>query len=377
MGTAPVWFSWMIIFFILGFFLIFFIIAWKVVRDIQKAFNRSFIMPRDTAVALAAIKSSEDPEVLRRHLGEVFLSFQRAWSSFDLAALPALLTTTLFPRIALELGVLKQLGRRNEMKNVEIKNISFLEYGASSDGQGSACIAAITASAQDRLVALKEGRVLFEDESTFTEYWEFRRQQNRWKLYAIRQETESAEKLNPSIKKFAATHDFFYDPDFGRLLLPSGGILFSQGDFAEADINNHVIGEYKKTIIEFYSYTPPSSLVNYVVAQAILPKTYANILVQRLDSKMESLDPEKKMRKIKLESNDFNKKFILWSDRADYTSALELLTPNFMERISRLTFEINIEIIGEVLYLYTEEHRNIGYDDLLEVLHWAFEEMKM
>jgi hypothetical protein len=47
-----------------------------------------------------------------------------------------------------------------------------------------------------------------------------------------------------------------------------------------------------------------------------------------------------------------------------------------MERIYALDFEINIEVIDNVLYLYSPS-KNIAYNDMLEVLSWAFEEMKM
>ena len=47
-----------------------------------------------------------------------------------------------------------------------------------------------------------------------------------------------------------------------------------------------------------------------------------------------------------------------------------------MEKIYSLNFEINIEVVDNVLYIYAPGVL-INYDEMLEVLVWAFEEMKL
>ena len=47
-----------------------------------------------------------------------------------------------------------------------------------------------------------------------------------------------------------------------------------------------------------------------------------------------------------------------------------------MEKIYKQEYEINIEVVDNVLYIYSPSS-NINYSDLLDVLSWAFEEMKM
>ena len=58
-------------------------------------------------------------------------------------------------------------------------------------------------------------------------------------------------------------------------------------------------------------------------------------------------------------------------------AATELLTPNFMEKIYGLPFELNIEVVDNVVYFFTKNRGADNYQQMLEVLSWAFDEMKM
>ena len=184
----------------------------------------------------------------------------------------------------------------------------------------------------------------------------------------------------PAIVDFAKKNDFFYDPDFGWLMMPNKGVIFRKSNFKTSDINNHVIGYYRDKIVEFYTFqaftgdNDSASSSVYVVAQAILPINYKNILIKK-KRRLFNFKP-KGLRKIELESVEFNKKFCLWAHSDDQVSSFELLTPNFMEKIYNLPFEVNIEIVGSFLYFYTKKN-NILYDQMLEILSWAFDDMKM
>ena len=111
------------------------------------------------------------------------------------------------------------------------------------------------------------------------------------------------------------------------------------------------------------------------IAQSILPKHYDDILVT--EKSWYGFKPKAKgLIKVSTESNDFNKKFAVWAAKPDRATSFELLAPNFMEKIYSLNFEINIEVVDNVLYIYAPGVL-INYDEMLEVLVWAFEEMKL
>ena len=129
--------------------------------------------------------------------------------------------------------------------------------------------------------------------------------------------------------------------------------------------------------VEFYSYEPKAGtgMKPFTVAQAILPRSYDDILVT--EKSWYDFKPKAKgLNRIETESVEFNKKFAVWAADADKATSFELLATNFMERIYALDFEINIEVVDNVLYLYSPSS-NIAYQDMLDVLSWAFEEMKM
>lgn len=303
---------------------------------------------------------------------ERFFLVSTILTAFDLRTLPTLLTLSLFQKIALELGALKQQGRQNKIDQVKVKNERlFTESGTKTTS--TKVIAQIQAQARDQL--FEAGELVSEDQSTFVEYWEFLQEKSVWKLNAIRQGTEVADKLNPEIQAFAAKQGFFYDPDFGSLMLPNKGVLFGRTRYQNADINNHVIGEFRKVIVEFYSFlSVAGGSKEYLVAQAVLPISYRGILVERRRFR---LWKPTGLKEVVFESRDFNKKMIVWADPADQVASFELLHPDSMERLIALPFDLRLEVVGHFLYLYTDESRAVDYQDLLDILTRAFAEMKM
>jgi hypothetical protein len=280
--------------------------------------------------------------------------------------------------MVLELGVLKNYQRVNSMENVVVELVYISSQADYSDGYQIY----FGARSTDKLIDTRENKTLFTDNSSFSEIWSFVKKGKRYVLNSIRQTTEDATKYVSEIAEFAKTNGFYYDPDFGWLMMPSRGAIFGPAGFGNADINNHVIGYYKdkkrgEKIVEFYSYEPKAGagVQPFTVAQAILPRSYDDILVT--EKSWYDFKPKAKgLTKIDTESVEFNKKFSIWAADADKATSFELLATNFMERIYALDFEINIEVVDNVLYLYSPS-RNIHYQDMLDVLSWAFEEMKM
>ena len=316
---------------------------------------------------------SEEEKKLARRSREVFLAFQSAWSNFDLGSIEKFTSSVFYKKMVLELNVLKNYERQNKMENVKISSVFLLKNNQYDEGFS----VFITASSQDKLIDNKENKTIYDDNSTFSEIWSFVKVKNKYVLDKIDQTTADASKYDSTIAGFASANNFYYDPDFGWLMMPSRGAIFGPAGFGNADINNHVIGYYKDIIVEFYSYEPSAGagMQPFVVAQAILPKSYDDILVT--EKSWYGFKPKAKgLNKIETESVEFNKKFAVWAANQDQATSFELLATNFMERIYKLEFEINIEVVDNVLYLYSPS-KNISYSDMLEVLTWAFKEMKM
>jgi hypothetical protein len=318
-----------------------------------------------------------DKNALDKEIGDLFKKFQKAWGEFDLTTIGQLVTPEYYKRMVLELNVLQNEQRSNPMNNVEINEI--ITVGEELPGEFKQKLTVqISASADDVLMDTQNNNPLFSDYSSFTEFWHLvQSPAKEWRLDFITQETEDAGLYEYDIAQFAKQNNFYYDADFGWLMMPNKGVLFGKTDFGTSDINNHVIGYFRDKIVEFYTYIPNTQSRipnNYLIAQAILPINYKNILIKK--KKLFNFSPWN-LKRISLESAYFNKKFCLWADPQDQVNSLELLTPNFMEKIYNLPFELNIEIVGNALYFYTKNRGASNYPQMLEVLSWAFDEMKM
>jgi hypothetical protein len=353
-----------------------------IIVTIYAAYKRRQKIKKAKAVMeIAESKDSAwDDQSINQRVSDVFYSFQKDWSNFDIEAMRAYLTEEYYKRMVLEMSVLKNLGRKNSVNEPKVKSIAILEANDAEDNSQDNFVAEVKAVANDRLIDTFTGQQIFEDNRTFTEYWKFQRINNEWRLDLIRQSTEAGEFVESSIKNFAQEIKGYFDPDFGWLMMPNKGAIFRKTNFKVSDINNHVIGYFRDKIVEFYTYIPnPNNNnyqpKNYIVAQAILPIMHYDILVRK-KRWLFNITP-RGMRRLETESNDFNKKFCLWADLRELSASFELLTPNFMEKIYALPFELNIEVVGNVLYLYARSRKNLNYHKMLEILSWAFDEMKM
>ena len=62
----------------------------------------------------------------------------------------------------------------------------------------------------------------------------------------------------------------------------------------------------------------------------------------------------KGLRKISLESNDFNQCFSLYAEEGYHVEALQLLSPDFMDYLLHTSRTFDIEIRGQYVYLYVD-----------------------
>lgn len=315
-------------------------------------------------------------EKLEATARDIFLRFQKAWGEINLDEMSKILESDFNKKTALQLSVLNNEGRRNITDITNIKNIEILKIENNEGDSGDAFMAYIQAKADDKLIELETNKTLYRDKSSFTESWTFVYQDGVWKLRNIDQATANFWSIDTSIKDFAESHGFYYSPDFGWLMLPNKGYLFSQSRFGNTDINNHVIGYHRDKIVEFYTMDiniGNNAKESHLIAQAILPIKHNDILIKR--KSLFQFTP-KGMRKHEMESNDFMKEYSVFSHPDDNITTFELLNPSFMELITKLPFELNIEVVDNTLYLETMS-KNVGYEKMLEILSIAFDEMKM
>lgn len=363
--------SWWVSLMVFG---VIFIVFWVIIKSIKaRGLSGNATVPDGYIDPEVAKDATEQQKKLVAESKKTFIGFQQAWSEFDLKKMKTIVGPDYFKKMTLELNVLKNYERQNLMENVVIGGA----YIKQADNYDDGFEVFFSASATDKLIDKRENTNIYTDNSTFSEIWHFKKQGSKYVLVGIAQTTADEGKYDAGIAQFASTNDFYYDPDFGWLMMPTRGAIFGPAGFGRADINNHVIGYYRDKIVEFYSYEPQAGagMEPVTIVQAILPKRYDDILVT--EKSWYNFKPKQKgLEKVETESNDFNKKFAVWAARPDQATSFELLATNFMERIYALDFEINLEVVDNVIYLYSPG-ANQNYKEMLEVLSWAFDEMKM
>lgn len=317
-----------------------------------------------------------DEATLRAEVEKCFMQFQQDWSTFNFTRMKTYLASDYFEHMRLVLSALQAMGRRNQVDNPKLHDINFIDVQDVTGKQGDSFTVALLASAQDRLLDMLDNKKeIYADQSVFTEYWHFKRVSGRWVLSGISQTTESKDERSDPLKNFASTNGFFYNADFGWLLLPKRGQLFSNAQFCVSDVNNHVIGLYRNVLVEFYSYSVNKQSHKYfVVAQAVLPKTYGNIVVRR-DKNLFQRDI-RGLNKLSMEGMEFNKKYEVFASDVEQVTSFELLHPAYMAKLIDLDYEVNIELVDNVLYLYSTDSKT-SYDSMLGLLKAAFDELKL
>jgi hypothetical protein len=357
-----------------------------------------------------AVAKANDPtwDSAVERASQVFLQFQQDWSDCNVPGMKKYLMPDYFGHISLMMEALQQMNRQNQMSNVHLTSATIFNLNDSTTDSQDNFDIEMKASAHDELIDLTDKTTLFVDDKAFTEVWNFARRGNRWLLdkinqvdaetaiekgYVSKADTQAKEDEASQMQGFAGRNNFFYNADFGWLLLPTRGELFTLANFGRSDINYHVIGKYRDVLVQFYQYIPvvqgkrrfmdylkawykPAYRYDaYIVAQTILPKTYGNIIVKRKSSLGLSFKPSG-MTQVSLEGMDFNKDFSVYATDVEKVTSLELLNPRYMENLMEVPFAVNIEIIDNVLYLYSTD-KQADFDTMLTLLQNAFEEMKM
>ncbi len=329
--------------------------------------------------AAASNDSAWDEQKLTDYAKSVFLRYQQDWSNFNTASIQTYTTPNYHHHASLLLYILQQMGRKNMMDNVQVAEIMITDAHDSEQNNQDAFTVGITASARDQLIDTQTGENLFTGGNSFTEYWRFVRSGDTWLLDGITQATANNVTNNAQLAALATQNGYYYSQDMGWLFIPKRGQLFGGAKFGTADINNHVVGLYNnQLLVQLYSYIkdPKNGTKPFVIAQVNVPKQYGNIIVRR--NKLIQA-PIFGLKKVETEWTQFNKKYEVFASAPEQATSFELLNPTYMEQLEALPFEVNIEVVDNVIYLYTNERGSDAatYQTMLDLVNKAFKEMRL
>lgn len=336
---------------------------------------------RATATALVAAEADPgwDLVALETRLRDVFERYQADWSQYNTENMRAYTTPTSWHFNYLMLLAMQQRERQNIVVNPRIMDLMLIEAVDKNGVHGDTVTYYIQAKADDQLVDTNTQQTLYVDDNTFEEYWTFVRDDKGWMLDKIEQVTADDSKRDYQVLALANSDPaYHYSLDWGWLLLPQRGQLFKNGTFGVSDINNHIIGVYHDVLIELYTYIPDPKITKhpYIIAQAALPKRYGSLIVKaKSNFSMFDVTPAG-YNKLRLEWPDFNKRYTIYATNAEQVTVFELMHPVYMEKLFDLPFKVSIEVVDNIVYLYSSD-ANANYETMLSLLKDAFEEMKL
>jgi hypothetical protein len=346
-------------------------------KGVQKARQSKLF---NQALQNAAAKDSAwDEAKLTEFVTRTFMQYQADWSKRDPERMKAYMTPEYHRHASLLVAILTSIGRKDIMDDVKIYGVVIGQVSDSDDNTKDAFSASITASAHDRLVEDVSDEQLFADSSTFTEYWTFRRSGDGWLLDDIGQTTADSTTANDQLRELAETNGYEYSEDMGWLFIPKRGQLFGGAQFGTSDINNHIVGLYKDTLlVQLYSYVrnPNENNTPIVIAQVNVQRQYGDIVVRHKKTFQMGI---RGLKRVETEWTKFNQKYEVFASDYEQATSFELLNPTYMEQLEALPFEVNIEVVDNVVYLYSAESGLSveTYQTMLDLLQKAFKEMRL
>jgi hypothetical protein len=332
-----------------------------------------------------AVAASQDPAwqeaSLETYIRETFMKYQQDWSNGAYAQMHTYLTPNYYHHAALMMAALNQLGRRNETTGVVIESLQIVDADDEIDNAHDNFTAYISARAIDSLIDTATGEKLYVDVRPFSELWHFERSGSSWLLAGIEQTTANANKKIVAVQRFAERSNMHYSLDWGWLLLPKRGQLFSKSSFGKSDIDNHVIGVWQQTIVQLYTYQamPDQSTPVYLIGQMTLPKSYGGIIVKRKSFLSSLAMAPSGYKKVSLEWADFNNRYAVYATNPEQVTAFELLNPSYMAKLYDSNLPIDIEVADNVVYFYTKStlNRDETYPQMLDILAGAYKELRL
>ena len=330
-----------------------------------------------------------DEQYLRNGANNIFMHYQQDWSNFSLDNMRAYMTPRYYEHVWLMLQEMRMMNRRNLVKIDNVYTIEITNMRDSDNNGEDRFVAGISADIVDRLVDMHNGNsVMVETNDSIDEFWHFARVGDQWMLDGITPSTASKWVVIDQIRDFAVKNGAFYSADWGRLLLPAHGQLFKRGSLTKSDVNNHVIGRLCDTgrtysdgiIFQIYTYCedPNSSTSKtYLIGQVTVPKYYGDILIRHKKGLFNFGIVG--LTELTTEWNQFNEKFQVFASKPELVTSFELLNPQMMQWIEQAPFEINIEVIDNSIYFFSD----VGgikpdyYPTMLSILQAAYRELKL
>lgn len=320
-------------------------------------------------------------ESLLEFAKNIFMKYQKDWSALNTESMKEYMTPDYHYHASLLVYILQTMKRKDLMNNVVITDAMMVDITDHEDNAQDTFTVGFTAKASDQLVDATTNETIFTNSSTFTEYWTFRRNgTSSWLLAGISQSTEDPYQRNNALAQFALSQGYRYSPDMGWLFIPRRGQLFGEAKFGTSDINNHIVGLYKgQTLVQIYTYNanPRGSSKNRVIAQVNVPRQYGNIIVRRKGRL--NLFGIKDLQKIETEWTQFNDKYEVYASSYEGATSFELLNPTYMEQLEALGFNVTIEVVDNVIYLYTDERGSSveTYQAMFDLVNKAFHELRL
>ena len=308
---------------------------------------------------------------------QAFMRYQYDWSRQDTESMKQYMTEGYHYHASLFIYTLQLMQRTNTMEDIVIDEAVVMQVHDDQNDANDRVTIGITAHAKDTLINTAANTAIFTDNNSFTEYWTFARSGSTWLLADIGQATADMAAYNNELAAFAARNNYCYSVDMGWLFIPERGQLFGQAKFGISDINNHVVGLYKESLlVQLYTYASSNGARPRVIAQVNVPKTYGNIIVHR---KQSSSINTRGLERIETEWVQFNQQYEVYASNAEQATSFELLNPTYMEQLAALPFAVTIEVVDNVIYLYTDERGTdvATYGIMLDLVHKAFKELRL
>ena len=342
------------------------VVAINTVRISKANRKRQQIEAQQRQDFLARVQQAgaEDPvwnmDYMRQSAEQIFMAYQRDWSSLDMAATKRYLTPEYAAHVELMLEAFRDCGRRNETIVRSLKAVDIYDAkGIGNSGGDQEFTADITAMVTDIVWDTVNNQKLTQSSYRLCETWVFKRSGNQWLLDGIIQPTADESTREQSIRRFAEQNHAYYLLDWGRMLLPQTGQIFRPDSMKVADVNNHVLGRLLGTgraiddavVYQIYTYSQQpyhQAQTVYLVGQLAVPKHYGNILIRRRKHFMRKR--VRGMSEVSLEANDFNRKYQVLASQPDQIASFELLHPAMMAALIDAPFEINLEVIDNSIY---------------------------
>ena len=305
---------------------------------------------------------------------QTFMRYQYDWSRQDTESMKQYMTEDYHYHASLFIYTLQLMQRTNTVEDIVIDEAVVVQVHDDQNDANDRVTIGITARAKDTLINTAANTAIFTDSNSFTEYWTFARSGSTWLLADIGQATADMAAYNNELAAFAAQNNYCYSVDMGWLFIPERGQLFGQAKFGVSDINNHAVGLYKESLlVQLYTYAAFNGARPRVIAQV---KTYGNIIVHR---KQSSNINTRGLERIETEWIQFNQQYEVYASNAEQATSFELLNPTYMEQLAALPFAVTIEVVDNVIYLYTDERGTdvATYGIMLDLVHKAFKELRL